>query len=160
MKLKYISWIPSAAIMIIIFWFSSRTADTSNESSMNIADSLLTTYETVTGVAYEEPVREERLGSINHFIRKSAHFSEYALLSCSFMLHLLVLHKRGRQLVLPPVLLSAAYAVTDEFHQTMISGRGGMLSDVLLDTCGAAAGAIIFHLILQLFRKVRKSKPA
>ena len=39
------------------------------------------------------------------------------------------------------ILGGAAFAVTDEFHQFFSDGRGPMLQDVLLDTCGVTAGA-------------------
>ena len=156
MKITYISWLPAVAMMVIIFLFSSKTAVYSNESSMNIASSVLTIYEQTIGVVQDEPDRIKQLETINHYIRKTAHFCEYALLSCAFLLHLLALKKKGIWLVVPPIILSAIYASTDEFHQTMVSGRGGMVRDVFLDTSGAVAGALIFFLFLTLYDRRRK----
>ena len=43
------------------------------------------------------------------------------------------------------VLLGAVFAVSDEFHQFFSEGRGPSVQDVLLDTCGAAAGSCFIH---------------
>ena len=37
--------------------------------------------------------------------------------------------------------ICAAYAVTDELHQTLVDGRIGTWHDVLIDTAGALAAA-------------------
>lgn len=39
-------------------------------------------------------------------------------------------------------LISAAYAVTDEVHQSFVPGRGGAVTDVLIDASGAALGIV------------------
>jgi len=90
MKLKYISWIPAVIIMGIIFYFSSRQVDNSNESSLTIANRILNIYENITNSNYQENVRTDILDSINHIVRKGAHFCEYALLACAIAFHLLV----------------------------------------------------------------------
>jgi VanZ family protein len=153
MKLYYISWIPAAALMVIIFCFSAKPADISGQSSMFIAKAVLTTYEQVSNQRIAEADVPGRLEAIDHIVRKTAHFCEYALLACTIILHLLALHKKGSWLNLAPVMMSAVYAATDEFHQTFIFGRSGRISDVLLDTSGAAAGALFFCVLLILIRK-------
>jgi VanZ family protein len=39
--------------------------------------------------------------------------------------------------------LTAAYALTDEFHQTLTPERAGLLSDVLIDTTAGLIGSIL-----------------
>ena len=38
------------------------------------------------------------------------------------------------------LLVSVTYAAADEFHQTLVPGRGGAITDVLIDAAGALAG--------------------
>lgn len=152
MRIKYISWLPAAILMIIIFGFSSKPADNSNESSLAIANSILTVYENSTNQQLQTDTRTQLLENINHFVRKAAHFSEYALLACAFVLHLLSYRRSKTFHVTGSVILSAIYAATDEFHQTFIPGRSGQFSDVLLDTAGALAGAVFFVIILGLVK--------
>ena len=42
---------------------------------------------------------------------------------------------------------ATCYAATDELHQLFVPGRAGMLSDVVLDSCGALAGATLVALV-------------
>jgi VanZ family protein len=85
-------------------------------------------------------------------IRKCAHVSEYALLAALCWRSLRGL--RGPEntgwswkhagLALS---LAAAYAATDEFHQTFVPSRQGSVWDVLLDTGGGALGLLVLWAI-------------
>ena len=150
MKIKYISWLPATLLMLTIFIFSSKPADTSNDSSLNIANNILTIYENTTNQQYQEPQRWNILETINHIVRKSAHFCEYAVLSIAFALHLFVHQKSRRYIIIWSTLMSGAYAATDEYHQTFIPGRSGQFSDVLLDTTGAFVGVFCFVLLWEI----------
>lgn len=62
---------------------------------------------------------------LDFFLKKSAHVSEYFIL-------LLLAHKAfGRPLPDYALLLSFAYAFTDETHQVFVPGRGANLTDIL-----------------------------
>ena len=77
-----------------------------------------------------------RLGTWDLVLRKLAHVSEYALLG------LLLARATRRPAV--AVVLAAAYAVTDEIHQTFVEGRHGAPLDVAIDTAGALAGVLVW----------------
>jgi VanZ family protein len=148
MKIKYFSWLPAALIMVAIFLFSARPADSSNESSMAIVTQIMNLYQDITKVPYEpeEKIQVEEI--LNHLVRKSAHFCEYAILAVSIAFHLFVLRRRGMPLFLLPVFTVFLYAALDEFHQTFVPGRSGLFQDVLLDTAGGTIGSLIFSLIV------------
>ena len=77
-------------------------------------------------------------------LRKVAHFSEYALL-CALWFRALREHaSRDRALVLA-VVLSLAYAATDEFHQTFVGGRVGTWHDIVIDVAGAVTAALLIR---------------
>jgi len=76
------------------------------------------------------------LGTWDLVLRKLAHVSEYALLG------LLLARATRRPAV--AVALAAAYAVTDEIHQTFVQGRHGAPLDVAIDTAGALAGVLVW----------------
>ncbi len=44
----------------------------------------------------------------------------------------------------PPWGFVILYAVSDEVHQLFVPGRGGQLTDVIIDTAGAGAGLGIY----------------
>jgi VanZ family protein len=75
------------------------------------------------------------LGDLDVVLRKLAHIAEYAVLGA------LVL--RAARSVSVAVLLGSAYAVTDEFHQTFVSGRHGSPVDWLIDTAGVVLGVAV-----------------
>ena len=74
------------------------------------------------------------LGTWDLVLRKLAHAAEYAVLGA-----LLV---RALRRPVPAFALGALYAVTDEVHQTFVSGRQGAPLDVLVDAVGVAAGVL------------------
>lgn len=76
------------------------------------------------------------LGGWDLVLRKLAHVSEYALLG------LLLARATRRPAV--AVALAAAYAVTDEIHQTFVEGRHGAPLDVAIDTAGALVGVLVW----------------
>ena len=160
MKLKYISWIPAVLVMIVIFLFSARPAVSSNDSSKAIAAQVLEIYEEITNNEIDTNVREDILDKLNHVVRKSAHYLEYTLLAWCICLHLAVLKLGRKKLFAYAILCSAAYALTDEIHQYFVPGRSCQLTDVLLDSCGAATGALVFLFMLFVFNKISKRKNA
>jgi VanZ family protein len=65
-------------------------------------------------------------------LRKAAHMTEYGIL---WWLLQRALGESRRALA---AAVAIAYAATDEFHQTFVSGRHGTPVDVLIDTAGIA----------------------
>jgi VanZ family protein len=78
--------------------------------------------------------------------RKIAHFSEYALLLACWWRALRTVMEPNRALATAYV-VTVAYACTDEFHQTFVTGRVGTPRDVLIDATGAAAAAALIFLV-------------
>lgn len=96
------------------------------------------------------------LSTLIFLVRKTAHFTEYAILGGLFFLNLrntpLDLIKRPLAM---SILFSFLYAITDEIHQIFVPGRSAQFQDVLIDTIGASFGAIITYLIIKLFTKIK-----
>lgn len=94
---------------------------------------------------------------VNFLIRKAAHFLEFFLLA--FFVYAVVTlkeMKKKRALALTFVfcLLAAAF---DEFHQIFVSGRSPELTDVMIDSIGAAAAILIIYLVRTIYEKRRKT---
>jgi VanZ family protein len=67
-------------------------------------------------------------------VKKGSHFLAYGVLAS---LALRVTDGEGRKRpYLWALLLTILYAISDEFHQTFIPGRNGMLMDVFIDSLG------------------------
>ena len=158
MKDKYLPWLPAILIMLVIFNFSSKPAKVSGENSLWIADYVMTLYEKISDQYVEEDLRTEQLLILDHYIRKTAHVIEYAILSAAICLPLWIRRLKGRRLWFLVVLATAAYAASDEFHQRFVPGRSGELKDVLIDTFGAMLGASFFLLTAKSFERLKRSR--
>ena len=97
------------------------------------------------------PEKQEAIRStVGLIIRKLAHFSEYALLGFSLMLHIAQLQMRIT--VRLPWLwawgIGTLYAASDEFHQGFVAGRGPSVVDVMIDSAGVIAGVLLICALL------------
>jgi VanZ family protein len=72
------------------------------------------------------------LGVWDTVLRKLAHTAEFAILGA------LVYRAAGSASA--AILLSSAYAATDELHQTFVTGRHGSPLDWVIDTVGVVLG--------------------
>lgn len=86
----------------------------------------------------------ETISALRFVVRKFAHVTEYAVLC---LLCIRAFRITGEwpfaRVVVWSVLISIAYAASDEWHQTFVPGRGGVVSDVLIDTVGAFCGVAV-----------------
>jgi len=141
---KLIKFIPMILIMIIIFAFSCKQGDESSEQSGRLLQAIVKVVESISSSALSAEV----LGFLHLFIRKAAHFTEYAVLGISILYATYSFYKKKWLSVPLSLLLSAVYASTDEIHQYFVPGRYGTPSDVLIDSCGALTGIIVIYFVV------------
>ena len=75
------------------------------------------------------------LGTWDLVLRKIAHATEYAILAA---LLVRALRRPGWAIA-----LGIAYSISDEVHQSFISGRHGSPFDVFIDAIGVVVGAVL-----------------
>lgn len=97
------------------------------------------------------------LSTLIFLVRKTAHFTEYAILGALFYLNVIQLPKLNRysKKILLPIFFSFLYACTDEIHQIFVPGRSAQFRDILIDTLGASFGCLLIHALLTLFTKLK-----
>lgn len=133
--------VTSAAMLAVIFSQSLLNARTSGNVSgyvLRILKPLLDPYDRIDSDVF------------HYFIRKTAHFSEFAALGLclgGFSVNLGLL--RQRRYVALPMLLTLCAAVSDEFLQ-YFTGRGSMVTDVVLDYAGALTGLMLVWMFIQI----------
>lgn len=141
---KLIVFLPVIIWMLIIFLFSNQPATKSGEMSQGIT-------EVITNIVGRVVNPSLSIDTLEHFIRKSAHFLEY------LMLGLLVCNALGykRKInwirIIVCVVICILYAASDEIHQLFVDGRSGRVLDVLIDSAGACCGIgirMIYRLVL------------
>ncbi len=144
-----ISWAAVFLWMFLIFRLSSQVASQSNGLSLGVTDWLYSIFAASARFDME---------SLNHFVRKGAHFSAYLILA---LLSSNALRKTGFQgwrNFIMTFAICAMYAVSDEIHQLFIPGRSGQPLDVLIDSSGAAAGLGIYAAVKWLTGKKQSGK--
>ena len=136
---KYLAWIPALVIMTAIFWFSAQPADVSTEMSDSVTRALLWTAEAVglTDQLSLERVHE-LCGLLATPVRKAAHITEFAVLHLTVLFALFQWELPWKKWLKAALAVTVAYACTDELHQLLVPGRAGMVTDVLIDSTGAA----------------------
>lgn len=128
------------ALMLLICWFSDQPDTVSSQQSMQIGKLICSIL--VNGYdALSEVTQNQYVEMIDHFVRKTAHFCEYAVLGILTLESFRVM-KIGK-LQGFAWLWCIFYAATDEYHQLFIPGRYGMVKDVVLDSLGALTGILL-----------------
>ena len=107
---RFRHWLPALLWATIIFYFSaqSRAPQLSGQPGVQLA------------------------------LQKTGHATEYGILAFLIFRPLRRAHRLSlRHALLFTVILSGAYAASDEWHQYFVPGRSAQLSDVAIDTTGA-----------------------
>ena len=130
---RTMAWVMAVMWMGVIFTMSAMPGEVSGQQSGAVVALLL-------ALLPEGLLQAIRPDTLALLVRKGAHMAEYAVL-CLLLARALRLSGARRPLVAAAA-LSAAFAATDELHQSFVDGRSAMLTDVVIDTVGAALGAL------------------
>lgn len=135
-------------VMISIFQFSAQPAT----SSKALSDQFVVGYEKIVEKLPMVPVsvKTQWLARSSHYVRKLAHFTIYALLGSLIFLACCKRRLSSGKCLVWAMVLCILYAITDEWHQYDVPGRGAQLSDVLLDSLGAIIGILFMYIIRRL----------
>ena len=144
--------------MLFIFTMSSFGSDSSNAQSGQIIQVLRQVFPNLSSHTSGPDA-----SALTFIVRKTAHFTEYAILGILFYLlyRQILPQKNGLRLFVLAILSSFLYACTDEIHQLFVPGRSGQFTDVLVDTLGASFGCTILSFsnylkrVLQARRRVQ-----
>ena len=144
-KLHSILWKTAAVVWAaLIFHLSSRSYGPSFSSGL-LGEILNYLHITLS------PLDLERF---NHLLRKLAHAGEYAV----FAMLMYGSSAEPRPFAWRPcralwcVLITAAYSLTDEFHQSFVPGRTPALADCGIDSLGSALGMLSYYLDNLVFK--------
>ena len=107
----------------------------------------------------EEPEKMSVKAMLIPIVRKTAHFSIYAMLGIWTINFALTFEKLStKRKIIYTILFCLFYATTDEIHQIFIEGRSSEIRDILIDTLGALTGTIIMLGIIKLIEKIFHTK--
>ena len=149
MKLKrkrVISWTMVILMMAVIFLFSAKTADASEQMSMGVTQWI----SKLVGISPAEAggfgnSLYDMLSVMDHYVRKTAHFLEYALLGVLVCRALGIDVKKKAHLLGAALAFCSLYAVTDELHQYFVPGRSCQIKDVMIDSSGCSDRHLLLY---------------
>ena len=105
-------WVPPIALMGLIFFLSAQ------------------------------PDLSSGLGTWDLVLRKIGHAAIFGLLCLLWWRALRGLGADNGRALASALLVTVAYAISDEWHQSFVEGRHGSPIDVLIDTAGASVAAL------------------
>lgn len=156
-KTRLILWVLVVLNAVMIFAFSAQDGQTSSAVSGGVTKVVISVvaphYDTLPEAEQTQVFR-----SVHLYVRKTAHFLEYALLG-ALALALLRSYGVKRRALLFGWLIATGFAVTDEIHQAFSAGRGPRAFDVLIDGAGALVGCLFSLLVCYYIARHHKCKP-
>ena len=130
------------AVLVTIFYLSAQTAKESSGTS----GGLISWLKDALNIEFSQD-----------FIRTVAHMCEFAGLGLLVQNMEFSLKSKTKPLLC--VLLSWAYAWTDEIHQIFVDGRAFQLSDLFVDLAGIILGVAAFNIFYILIKKKKSVSP-
>lgn len=159
-RIRILLFILTFVYMIAVFCFSAQNGLVSSRTSRNFIKSVIK----VVVRDYENMTARQQTQLINRYhklVRKGAHVLIYFVLGI-LALAIMLTYKLPLKFQMPIAFAGAVlFAASDEIHQIFVPGRGALLSDVAIDSAGAAAGillaATVKHIIYLAKMRYRKN---
>ena len=145
-------------LVLVVLWgfgiykLSSMNTQTSNGKSTDIIALFIEDTLDVTneyGITNSHPT-DSKLAHVSQLInaplRKVMHASVYLVLVFFAIVFFNVLMNNRHYWIalILALIVSVGFAISDEIHQTFVSGRTGQALDVVIDSIGACVGILIY----------------
>ena len=140
----------------MIFSLSSQNAETSSQTSGSVIESVAEIF--YPGFSdMTETQQNEIIGTFQFIVRKTAHFTLYAVLGALSFLSVISYRSLKYRL---RIFLSAGicllYAASDEFHQLFVAGRSGEIRDICIDFCGSLLAITVLAILSRCIKRIYK----
>ena len=129
---RYILVLVTVLYLCFIWGNSLQTGNNSEGYSMKVVELLRKFFE-ISDTA-----------RLNHYIRKLAHFSEFAGFALLLCLCFSAFGVKFRYFLIYVLFFGMSAAVADEFIQFFIDGRGSSVRDVVIDFGGVVFGTFVY----------------
>lgn len=147
-------------IYLQIYRFSDMPAEISGEQSTSMAELIVERVEGLLSIDLPFNNSQEALAQWNGFVRKAAHFSEFALLGLFAYSIAFCWNRQQKKGSIFCFLFITLLAAADELHQYFVPGRWCSFRDVCIDSAGGMAGMLFLRFWYGIYsrwkRKVRR----
>ena len=148
-----LSFLPAIGMMCLIYYLSGQDGVTSAGLSLKVSIKVVE----IAAKVFDHALTTEEIlyyaDIIHLLIRKCAHMGLYFLLAVSVSFPLFVYGLRGFPLMIVAGGFCVAFACGDEYHQSLVAGRGPSKKDVMIDSIGVLAGIIVVRIVGFIGRK-------
>lgn len=130
-------------MILLIYSFSAQDGEVSGNLSYQVSYKIV---EIRSEIMHQDKDYDElywEAKSIEYYVRKAAHMTEYFILAACVSFPLYVYGMRGFWMMTLTLFLCIVLASFDEFHQSFVDGRGASVKDVFIDNIGAIIGIIM-----------------
>jgi len=149
-----------ALTAFVLFWIFVMSGQNADESS-NTSDIVTYFIAGIIKPGFKSMTAEEQaeyVASISHYVRKAAHFTEFAALGALLLFDLHLFGVKRFLTVYIAFLSGFVFACLDELHQLFIPGRACMFTDVLIDSGGVAVGCVFAILVILIVAAIKKKR--
>jgi len=141
--------------MGLIFYLSHQNAAESDNVSGGFIESIVKFF--IPDASPETLAKW--VENLNFVVRKLAHVSAYFVLGIlTYMSVSTYKIFSSAYKVALSLTICLGYSVSDEYHQTFISGRSGELRDVGIDSIGIVSGVTLTFLIHLIYKRIKNRK--
>lgn len=155
--LRILATLPAIGMMILIFRFSMDTGEQSAGLSERIGIWIVGLFNQLFHQGMDATAIADLADKLQFVIRKTAHITEFALLTGTYILAARVtIRLDSNHSAWVSALCTFLYACSDELHQRFVSDRSGQFTDVLIDSIGAVIAVGLYWLIHYLAQRRRK----
>ena len=143
-------WLIVIAYIGFIFHNSLAVAVVSENASMRVSEILLR-------LLTHFSLYTNDINLFNHYVRKLAHFSEFALLGflVGIAMNVCPIFKHK---CLNFILFLIAIPFTDEMIQNFSEGRSPQFTDMLIDASGYLFGGLVIYIIFLIIKDIFRKK--
>ncbi|WP_144555434.1 VanZ family protein [Bacillus sp. X1(2014)] len=133
--------------MALIFFFTQLPYFTGEKTSKAIQHVVVKEHNTI----HTPSADHEEINVLNLVVRKATHVTVFGILALLLFKSLEIY----RYSYILSWVLTFLYAVTDEYHQSFMSGRVSSFRDVLFDSLGALLGLTLMFFINRKRKLIR-----
>lgn len=152
--LRIISMILLLCTFFIIFNFSAQDGEESGSLSNKITTEFINRFPYTKDLSAE--TKTKMIEHAEPIVRKLAHLSIYTVVGMCIMTFMCTFPIKLRTKLGTSLIVGLIYAVSDEWHQSFVPGRGPSIRDVCIDTTDVFLGIIIILIIASIYIALKK----